>query len=85
MSAPVRFDTTPNPNAIKCVLDAPRAGAIVSAGSVAEAGGDAQAVALLGIPGVTRVLLHTAFVTVSKSPEASWTPIKREIRKELGG
>lgn len=81
----MRFDTTPNPNAIKCLLDAPRLGAIVSAGSMEEAGGDAQATALLAIPGVTRVLLHTAFVTVSKDPAADWAPIKRAVKQVLGG
>lgn len=81
----VSFETTPNPNALKCVLDEPRAGAIVSAGTAEEAGGDPHALALLAIPGVTRVLLHTRFVTVSKQPDADWAKIKREIKKVLGG
>lgn len=81
----MRFEATPNPNALKCVLDTPRTGPIVSAGKAEEAGGDALAVALLGIPGITRVLLHTAFVTVSKDPAADWAPIKRAVKKVLGG
>ncbi len=81
----MRFETTPNPNALKCVLDAPRAGAIISAGRAEEAGGDALALALLGIPGITRVLLHTAFITVCKEPGADWRPIKRMVRKALAG
>lgn len=79
----MRFETTPNPNAVKCVLDGPRAGGIISAGSIPEAGGDPHAEALLAIPGVTRVLLHIAFVTVSKEPNADWAPIKRAARKIL--
>jgi pyrimidine deaminase RibD-like protein len=79
----MRFETTPNPNAIKCVLDAPRTGAIISAGSIPEAAGDPHAEALLAIRGVTRVLLHTAFVTVSKEPTADWAPIKRAVKKLL--
>jgi hypothetical protein len=81
----MRFETTPNPNALKCVLDTPRSGPIVSAGKPEEAGGDALAVALLAIPGITRVLLHTAFVTVSKEPAADWAPIKRAVKQVLGG
>lgn len=81
----MRFETTPNPNALKCVLDTPRAGPIVSAGKAEEAGGDELAIALLATPGITRVLLHTAFVTVSKDPAADWTPIKRAVKKVLGG
>lgn len=80
----LRFETTPNPNALKCVLDTPRAGPIVSAGKAEETGGDALAIALLAIPGITRVLLHTAFVTVSKDPAADWAPIKRAVKKVLG-
>ncbi len=81
----MRFEPTPNPNALKCVLDAPRAGAIISAGRTEETGGDALALALLAIPGVTRVLLHTAFVTVCKEPGADWGPVKRAVKKVIGG
>lgn len=81
----LRFESTPNPNALKCVLDTPRTGPIISAGKAEEAGGDPQAVALLAISGVTRVLLHTAFVTVCKDPAADWGAIKRGVKKVLGG
>ncbi len=81
----VRFETTPNPNALKCVLDTTRTGPIVSAGSAEEAAGDPLALALLAIPGVTRVLVHTGFVTVSKEPGADWAAIKRGVQKALGG
>lgn len=81
----MRFETTPNPNAVKCVLERPRTGAIVSAGRAEEAGGDAQALALLAIPGVTRVLMHVSFVTVCKEPGADWGGIKRGVKKVLGG
>lgn len=80
----VRFEPTPNPNAIKCVLPTPRRGDIVSAGSPGEADGNLLALELLAIPGVTRVLLHTDFVSVSKSPDASWLAVKRAINKVLG-
>jgi hypothetical protein len=79
----LRFETTPNPNALKCVLDTPRAGPIVSAGKSEETGGDALAVALLGIPGVMRVLLHTTFVTICKEPGSDWEAIKREVQRYI--
>lgn len=79
----MRFEPTPNPNALKCVLDAPRTGAIISAGRAEEANGDAMALALLAVPGVTRVLLHTAFITVCKEPGADWGGIKRAVKKLL--
>lgn len=79
----IRFESTPNPDAIKCVLPTPRRGDIVSAGSPAEADGNLLALELLAIPGVTRVLLHTGFVSVSKSPDSSWLSIKRGVNKVL--
>ncbi len=79
----VRFEPTPNPDAIKCVLPTPRGGDIVSAASPVEAEGNALALRLLAIPGVTRVLLHSSFVSVSKSPDSSWLSIKRAISRVL--
>lgn len=81
----MRFEATPNPNAVKCVLDESRAGPIVSAGCVEEAGGDPQALALLAVPGVTRVLMHAAFITVCKESGAEWAAVKRGVKKVLDG
>ncbi|MEM9372226.1 MAG: NifU N-terminal domain-containing protein [Planctomycetota bacterium] len=79
----VRFESTPNPNAVKCVLERPRPGDIISAASAEEAEGDRLALSLLAIPGVTRVLLHTHFVSVCKSPDSSWLTVKRAINKAI--
>ncbi|MFK7884422.1 MAG: NifU N-terminal domain-containing protein [Phycisphaerales bacterium] len=79
----ISFEVTPNPNAIKCVLPTPRHGDIVSAATPDEAEGNPLALALLAIPGVTRVLVHTSFVSVSKSPDASWLTVKRAINKVI--
>ena len=45
--------------------------------------GDGLACALFAIPGVTNVLVHTAFVTVGKAPDAKWAPIRRSVRAVL--
>lgn len=79
----VRFDTTPNPNALKCVLDAsvteaPRS--YFRAEQATEAG-DTLAASLFAIPGVTNVLIHSDWITVCKASEASWAEIKRGIRE----
>ena len=79
----MQFENTPNPNAIKCVLPTPRAGDIVSAGNPGEANGDLLALELLAITGVTRVLLHTDFISVSKADNASWLTVKRAIIRVL--
>jgi hypothetical protein len=83
----VRYETTPNPNALKCVLSAR-----VSEGSrpfrTAEAagageGGDPLAARLFAIDGVTGVLMLGDWVTINKRPEAPWAPIKKGLEKAL--
>lgn len=78
----VRFDATPNPNAIKCVPDAPIGDSVRSyfKAEEAHAAEDALAMALFALPGVTNVLIHTDWVTVCKSPDAAWGPIKEGVR-----
>ncbi len=81
----VRFDTTPNPNALKCVLDAaitdaPRS--YFKPEQAAEAA-DALAISLFALPGVTNVLIHSDWITVCKSPDASWSTIKQGVRDVL--
>lgn len=81
----VRFDPTPNPNALKCLVepspaDAPRS--YFSRDQATEAG-DRLALALFEIPGVTNVLIHTAFITVCKAPPARWPAIKNRLERAL--
>jgi len=79
----IDFQTTPNPNAIKCVLPVPRRGDIVSAATPGETDGDLLALNLLAIEGVSRVLLHTDFVSITKDPDASWLTVKRAVAKVI--
>ncbi len=81
----VRFDATPNPNALKCVPDAPIGDTVRSYFRAEEASraGDALGIALFGIPGVTNVLIHTDWITVCKAPEAPWGQIKEGVRAAL--
>jgi hypothetical protein len=80
-----RFDPTPNPNAIKCMVepspgDAPRSYFRPDQADPAE---DPLAVALFEVPGVTSLLIHAAFITVNKAPDASWPPIKKAVEGVL--
>lgn len=81
----VRFDATPNPNALKCVLDAPVGDSVRSyfRAEEASAAGDTLAMALFALPGVTSVLIHTDWLTVCKSPDAAWGAIKEGVRRAL--
>ncbi len=79
----VQFQDTPNPNALKCVLDGRIAPAPRSFFNAEQAKGDALATALFAIPGVTNVLIHDGWITLSKAPDTDWKPVKAAARKVL--
>lgn len=79
-----KFQETPNPNAIKCVLDRRISDRPRSFFNAEQASGDPVAAALFGIAGVTNVLINTDWVTVNKSPEADWRGIKAAVERVLG-
>jgi hypothetical protein len=82
----VEFQPTPNPNALKCVLDRPLPGSPESLRSFrdsAQAAGDPLGHSLMALPGVTSVLISTNWLTVNKNPDAGWTTIKKAVQKTL--
>jgi hypothetical protein len=80
----VEFQPTPNPNALKCILDAPLPEPIRSFRTAQQAAGDPLGEALIAIPGVTGVLLSGAWMTVNKAPQTEWTAVKRAVQDVLG-
>jgi hypothetical protein len=77
------FQETPNPNAVKCVLEGRLAHAPRSYFNAAEAQGDGLAKRLFAIPGVTNVLLQPGWITVSKAPAAEWKAIRPAIEQAV--
>ncbi len=77
--------STPNPDAIKLLLEEPQRGGIRSyrIGSQAEVRSDALATALLAIEGVVGVLIHERFITLSREPGRSWTAIRKAADRAL--
>ena len=76
MPVTVTPQPTPNPNAMKFVLDrvvAPSGSR--SFNSAAEAAADPVAAALFGIAGVKSVFFLNDFITVSKDGGADWAAI----------
>jgi hypothetical protein len=72
----VRPEPTPNPNAIRFALSAPVLGERArSFGSAAAAAGTPWAERLFAIPGVASLFGMKDFLTVTKSPGASWETI----------
>ncbi|MGA2497017.1 MAG: NifU N-terminal domain-containing protein [Tepidisphaeraceae bacterium] len=74
---------TPNPNALKFVLDHPVSQQPVSFFNAAAARDHPLAVKLFAVDGVTSVLLLGDFVTVNKGPDARWNSITPKVRKVL--
>ena len=78
---PVTVQPTPNPNAMKFTVGVSVGGPVtVVAGQGSD---DPMIAALVALPGVTSVFMTGDFVTVSKSPDASWEAIGPEAQRLL--
>lgn len=88
------YQSTPNPNALKCVVDRPipplpgSAGALRSYSSPAAAASDSLAAALFAISGVRNVLIHApsreaGWISINKSPDVDWRTLKPAIERVL--
>ncbi|HET6246600.1 MAG TPA: NifU N-terminal domain-containing protein [Tepidisphaeraceae bacterium] len=74
---------TPNPNAVKFVLDVPVTEDRLSFVDAASAAGHPLAGRLFQINGVVSLLLLGDFVTVVKSPNVKWSAITGKVKKVL--
>lgn len=79
----VEVQPTPNPNALKFMLDRPITEQPTSFFNASAADDHPIASRLFAIPGVSSLLLLGDFVTVNKSPDASWPAIKMRVRQVL--
>ncbi|MBA4039859.1 MAG: hypothetical protein C0468_05995 [Planctomyces sp.] len=85
--------TTPNPAAVRFTLSgalppepalAGRLRAYRDAGA-ARSAGDALAQALMGLPGVTGVLIHADWLTVTAHAGADWKSVRAHVDRCLAG
>jgi NFU1 iron-sulfur cluster scaffold homolog, mitochondrial len=74
---------TPNPNALKFVLDGMISVEPASFYNPAQAQANALAAKLMAIPGVDNVMLLGDFVTVGKQPKARWSDINPKVKQIL--
>lgn len=74
---------TPNPNALKFVLNATVSDCPLSYFSADAAVGNALAMGLFAIPGVSSLLLLGDFVTINKSPQTKWADITGKAKRVL--
>lgn len=75
--------TTPNPNAMKFLLDGTIATTPASFFNADAAGNHPIASRLFAIPGVQSVLLLGDFITVNKAPEVKWTQVTSKVKRAL--
>lgn len=81
----LRFDPTPNPNALKCVVDGSFGPSPRSYFTASEAAGDDIASAIFALGGVTNILMNADWITVSKEAGAAWEPIRAGVERVLAG
>jgi len=79
----VEFQATPNPNALKCVLDRSPGPVPRAYRSAAAAGDDPLARALFGIRGVAGLLIHDGWITVTKLDKVRWAGIRAGVERVL--
>jgi len=79
----LKFQETPNPNAVKCVLDRSPGQSPRSFFNAASAAEDPLGKALFEIPGVTNVLINDGWITVNKEPQRAWPGVKDAIERTL--
>ncbi len=78
------IQSTPNPNAIKVILDQPVSKEPTSFLHPSAADGHPLARQLFAIPGVSGVLLLDDFITINKSSDVRWADITSRVRQVLG-
>ena len=74
---------TPNPNALKFILDGEISAQPTSFFNAGQAQGHPLATRLFAVPGVTSLLLLGDFVTVNKSPQVAWKDVTKNVRRVL--
>lgn len=83
----ISFESTPNPNAVKCILSGPltgrETGNPASFTHAEAARADPLADALFALEGVTGVLLMRDWLTVNKRPDAEWKSLKPKIKRAV--
>lgn len=77
------YQPTPNPNALKCMLNKPISDRPRSYFNPQQAQADSLAAALFAIEGVTNLLINDDWITVNKAPNAHWPPIKGAVEQVL--
>ncbi len=79
----VRFESTPNPNALKCVADRALSETPRSYRAPPDPETDPLGAEVFALPGVVNLLILHDWLTVNRAPEADWKPIKAGVRRAV--
>jgi hypothetical protein len=80
----IDVQATPNPNALKFVLDRPSTGgAPRSFRSPEEAADDPMGRSLLAVAGVESIFMTANFISVTKSVDAQWEHLVPEVTRAI--
>lgn len=84
------FQSTPNPNALKCILSQqlpaePLARSPRSYFNSSDAQTDPLASKFFALSGVTSILITPDWITVVKVPDVKWSVLKPQIESVLAG
>lgn len=79
----LRYEATPNPNALKCILDRPISTGPRSFLNADMAADDPVASALFREAPITTILMNEGWMTINKKPEAEWRAVKPKVERVL--
>jgi hypothetical protein len=77
-----QIEQTPNPRARKLIVE-PAPGTIRSYFKAEDAKNDPLGTAIFRVPGITNVLIHTAFISVCIGSQADWKTVTKDLRSAL--
>ena len=81
--AVVEYETTPNPNAMKCWLDQPISEGPESFFNAEAAAGHPIAKALFATGKVNNLLFNGTWLTVGKIQKTTWPTVKKHLERVL--
>ncbi|MFI4873669.1 MAG: NifU N-terminal domain-containing protein [Phycisphaerales bacterium JB061] len=78
-----KYESTPNPDALKCLLDAPISDRPRSFIGAEQAEGDPIAGPMFAGAKLRAVLINTDWISINKEPGADWKDIKPIVERVL--
>lgn len=77
----IRFESTPNPNAVKCVLDRSVSDRPRSYLNADAAQGDPLAAPFFALGGIRNILINGDWISVNKLDGVEWSKLKPALKR----